>query len=91
MGKLHYGYPSPHDYPFNKLLYALRMEKAARQRYLQDPAGFIAAYAIRPEQAAALRSMDPLKMGAAGAHPLLAFMAALLLKMDTESQKFTQY
>jgi 2,3-dihydroxyphenylpropionate 1,2-dioxygenase len=78
----YYRFPAPEAYNLNRLLYALRMEPAERQRFVGDVEGTAAAYGLAPAEIAALKTLDPLTVARAGAHPIMAWTAVHLLAAD---------
>jgi 2,3-dihydroxyphenylpropionate 1,2-dioxygenase len=81
-GYRYYKFPEPEAYNLNRLLYTLRMSADERQRFVQDMDAMLAEYQLRPEEMAALRTLEPLKVAGAGAHPILAWTAVHLVAAD---------
>jgi 2,3-dihydroxyphenylpropionate 1,2-dioxygenase len=78
----YYRFPESSAFALNKLLYRIRMEPDQRRRFMSDMDGMIAEYNLGPDQAEALRSLDPLVVAKAGAHPIMAWTACHLLQAD---------
>ena len=57
-----------------------------RHRFMRDMEGVIDEYRLRPEEAAALKTLEPLAVAKAGAHPILAWTAIHLVAADRRSQ-----
>jgi 2,3-dihydroxyphenylpropionate 1,2-dioxygenase len=85
-GYRYYRFPEPESYNLNRLLYALRMKADDRQRFVQDMDAMFVEYQLRSEEIAAVKSLDPLKVAQAGAHPILAWTAVHLLAADMRRQ-----
>jgi 2,3-dihydroxyphenylpropionate 1,2-dioxygenase len=81
-GYRYYKFPEPEAYNLNRLLYTLRMSADERQRFVEDMDAMLAEYQLRPEEMAALRTLEPLKVAGAGAHPILAWTAVHLVAAD---------
>ena len=86
VGYRYYKFPEPESYNLNRMLYALRMRSEDRQRFVQDMDGMLAEYRLRPEEVAAVKTLEPLKVAAAGAHPILAWTAVHLVAADMRAQ-----
>jgi 2,3-dihydroxyphenylpropionate 1,2-dioxygenase len=82
----YYKFPEPESYNLNRLLYALRMSSDERHRFTQDMDGMFAEYQLRPDEIAAVKSLEPLTVAKAGAHPILAWTAVHLLAADTRAE-----
>ena len=82
----YYKFPEPESYNLNRLLYALRMSTDERRRFARDMDVMFAEYQLRPEEIAAVKSLEPLTVAKAGAHPILAWTAIHLLAADTRAQ-----
>ena len=78
----YYRFPESSAFALNKLLYRLRMEPEQRGRFVADMEPMIAEYALPAGQAEALRSLDPLVVAKAGAHPIMAWTAIHLVQAD---------
>ena len=78
----YYRFPAPEAYNLNRLLYALRMQPAERQRFVGDVDGTAAEYGLAPAEIAALKTLDPLAVAKAGAHPIMAWTAVHLVGAD---------
>jgi 2,3-dihydroxyphenylpropionate 1,2-dioxygenase len=85
-GYRYYRFPEPESYNLNRLLYALRMKADDRQRFVEDMDAMLVEYHLRSEEIAAVKSLDPLKVAQAGAHPILAWTAVHLLAADMRRQ-----
>jgi hypothetical protein len=86
-GYRYYKFPEPEAYNLNRLLYALRMSADERRRFAKDMNSMFADYQLRPEEIAAVRSLEPLTVAKAGAHPILAWTAVHLLAADMRAQR----
>jgi len=75
--ELHYPLLRPDQLTLNEALFRLRMDPAACASFLQDPAGYSAAYDLAADEAAALTALDEKALRGLGVHPLLAFLARL--------------
>jgi 2,3-dihydroxyphenylpropionate 1,2-dioxygenase len=78
----YYRFPSPDSLNLNRLLYALRMDPAERQRFVADVDGTAAAYGLTPTETEALKTLDPLTVAKAGAHPIMAWTGVHLVSAD---------
>jgi aromatic ring-opening dioxygenase catalytic subunit (LigB family) len=85
-GYRYYKFPEPEAYNLNRLLYALRMSTEERHRFAKDMDSMFADYQLRPEEIAAVKSLEPLTVAKAGAHPILAWTAVHLLAADMRAQ-----
>jgi 2,3-dihydroxyphenylpropionate 1,2-dioxygenase len=85
-GYRYYKFPEPEAYNLNRLLYALRMKADERQRFVRDMDAMLAEYQLRPEDMVALKTLEPLKVAGAGAHPILAWTAVHLVAADMRAQ-----
>jgi 2,3-dihydroxyphenylpropionate 1,2-dioxygenase len=85
-GYRYYKFPEPESYNLNRLLYALRMSANERQRFMRDMEVMFAEYQLRPEEIAALKTLEPLAVAKAGAHPILAWTAVHLLAADMRAR-----
>lgn len=85
-GYRYYKFPEPEAYNLNRLLYALRMSADERHRFAKDMDSMFADYQLRPEEIAAVKSLEPLTVAKAGAHPILAWTAVHLLAADMRAQ-----
>jgi aromatic ring-opening dioxygenase catalytic subunit (LigB family) len=83
----YYRFPEPESYNLNRLLYDLRMSAGERRRFVQDMDGILAHYQLRPEEIAAVKTLEPLTVAKAGAHPILAWTAVHLIAADVRAQK----
>jgi AmmeMemoRadiSam system protein B len=86
-GYRYYKFPEPEAYNLNRLLYALRMSADERRRFAKDMDSMFADYQLRPEEIAAVRSLEPLTVAKAGAHPILAWTAVHLVAADMRAQR----
>ncbi|MGH7794593.1 MAG: hypothetical protein ACREQ2_06815 [Candidatus Binatia bacterium] len=85
-GYRYYKFPEPEAYNLNRMLYALRMSADERHRFAKDMDSMFADYQLRPEEIAAVKSLEPLTVAKAGAHPILAWTAVHLLAADMRAQ-----
>jgi aromatic ring-opening dioxygenase catalytic subunit (LigB family) len=85
-GYRYYKFPEPEAYNLNRLLYALRMSADERRRFVSNMEVLFAEYQLRPEEIAAVKSLEPLTVAKAGAHPILAWTAVHLLAADMRAQ-----
>lgn len=85
-GYRYYKFPEPESYNLNRLLYTLRMRSDERRRFVRDMDGMLAEYQLRPEEKAAMKTLEPLKVAEAGAHPILAWTAIHLVAADMRAQ-----
>jgi hypothetical protein len=85
-GYRYYKFPEPEAYNLNRLLYTLRMKAEERQRFVRDMDAMLAEYQLRPEEMAAVKTLEPLKVAGAGAHPILAWTAVHLVAADMRAQ-----
>jgi len=85
-GYRYYKFPEPESYNLNRLLYNLRMSRDERRRFMQDMDGVVTEYQLHPEEILALKTLEPLTVAKAGAHPILAWTAVHLLAADMRSQ-----
>lgn len=58
-------------YQLQKLLYHVNRDPAQRERYRQDPTGFVKAYDLTEEEAAAVLTVDVRSLYLFGVHSLL--------------------
>src|SRR5262245_38893896 len=86
-GYCYYKFPEPESYNLNRLLYALRMKADERQRFVRDMDAMLTEYQLRPEEIAAMKTLEPLKVAQAGAHPILAWTAVHLVAADLRAQE----
>jgi 2,3-dihydroxyphenylpropionate 1,2-dioxygenase len=73
----HYPTVHPERVALTQALHALAHDKAERERYLADPAGFAAQRGLDGAEAEALASLDADAMAELGVHPLVPFLAKL--------------
>jgi 2,3-dihydroxyphenylpropionate 1,2-dioxygenase len=85
-GYRYYKFPEPEAYNLNRLLYALRMKAEERQRFVQNMDATLTEYQLRPQELAAVKTLEPLKVAEAGAHPILAWTAIHLVAADMRAQ-----
>jgi aromatic ring-opening dioxygenase catalytic subunit (LigB family) len=83
----YYKFPEPESYNLNRLLYDLRMNADERRRFVRDMDDMLAHYDLRPEEIAALKTLEPLTVAKAGAHPILAWTAVHLVAADIRAQE----
>jgi aromatic ring-opening dioxygenase catalytic subunit (LigB family) len=81
-GYQYYQFPPPEAYPLNRLLYALRSSPAERQRFVRDVDGVAAEYGLTAAETAALKTLEPLTVAKAGAHPIMAWTGVQLVSAD---------
>jgi hypothetical protein len=86
-GYRYYKFPEPEAYNLNRMLYALRMSADERRRFAKDMDSIFSDYQLRPEEIAAVKSLEPLAVATAGAHPILAWTAVHLLAADLRAQR----
>jgi hypothetical protein len=65
----------------NKLLYRLKLDDEFPSRLAAEMERYIAEYGLSDREAAALRTLDPAKILAAGGHPLFA---RYVLRLDPQ-------
>ena len=63
------------------------MKAGERQRFVQNMDGMFTEYQLRVEERAAVKTLDPLKVAQAGAHPILAWTAVHLVAADMRAQE----
>jgi 2,3-dihydroxyphenylpropionate 1,2-dioxygenase len=85
-GYRYYKFPEPEAYNLNRLLYTLRMKAEERQRFVQDMDAMLTEYRLRPQEVAAVKTLEPLKVAGAGAHPILAWTAVHLVAADMRAR-----
>ena len=85
-GYRYYKFPEPESYNLNRLLYNLRMSRDERQRFMDDMDGVVTEYQLRPEEVLALKTLEPLTVAKAGAHPILAWTAVHLVAAEIRSE-----
>lgn len=78
----YYKFPQPEAYNLNRLLYDLRMSPDNRRRFAKEMDAMLAEYELRPEEIDALKTLEPLTVAKAGAHPILAWTAVHLVAAD---------
>ena len=71
-------------YQLQKLIYHVNRDAAQRERYRQDPAGFIKGYALSDAEAAAILHVDVRALYTMGVHSLLLRPFTLLNKVSNE-------
>jgi len=81
---LHYPFPPASAYALNRCLYAIKSDRDFCKRFLDDPAGSLAALDLTPAARAALSPIDRDALVAMGAHPYLVFMADLRLRQSRD-------
>jgi Aromatic-ring-opening dioxygenase LigAB, LigA subunit len=62
------------------------MKAEERQRFVQDMDAMLNEYQLRPQEMVAVKTLDPLKVAGAGAHPILAWTAVHLIAADMRAQ-----
>ena len=82
----YYKFPEPKAYNLNRLLYDLRMSQENRRRFATAMDEMSAEYGLRSEEITALKTLEPLTVAKAGAHPILAWTAVHLLAADKRAQ-----
>lgn len=75
----HYPSIDPALVPVTAALHALAYDAAARARFQQDAAAFLAAHGVSSEHAPLLRTLDVPALVRAGVHPLVPFLAQMQL------------
>ncbi|MBV8167705.1 MAG: hypothetical protein JO021_12995 [Alphaproteobacteria bacterium] len=74
----------PHIYPervaLTDALHALANDGDARQRFMADPAGYVATLGLSDAESAALAKLDQRALLGLGIHPLVPFLARLQLE-----------
>jgi hypothetical protein len=85
-GYRYYKFPEPEAYNLNRLLYTLRMKAEERQRFVQNMDAMLTEYRLRPQEIAAVKTLEPLRVAGAGAHPILAWTAVHLVAADMRAQ-----
>jgi 2,3-dihydroxyphenylpropionate 1,2-dioxygenase len=86
-GYRYYKFPEPESYNLNRLLYDLRMSADERRRFAGDMDAMLARYKLRPDEIAAVKTLEPLTVAKAGAHPILAWTAVHLIAADMRAQE----
>ena len=86
-GYRYYKFPEPESYNLNRLLYDLRMSADERRRFAVDMDAMLAHYELRPEEIAAVKTLEPLTVAKAGAHPILAWTAVHLIAADMRAEE----
>ena len=71
-------------YQLQKLLYHVNRDPSHRQRYRQDPVGFVRSYELTPEEESAVVKVDVRKLYALGVHSLLLRPFTLLHQVSNE-------
>jgi hypothetical protein len=62
------------------------MSADERRRFVSNMEVLFAEYQLRPEEIAAVKSLEPLTVAKVGAHPILAWTAVHLLAADMRAQ-----
>jgi hypothetical protein len=62
------------------------MKEEERQRFVRDMDAMLTEYQLRPQEMAAVKTLEPLKVAGAGAHPILAWTAVHLVAADLRAQ-----
>jgi hypothetical protein len=83
-GQQHWFYQriEPQAFHFNEVLFALKIDRAARRALLDDPDRFIAEQGLSEAEGAGLKTLDIATLNAAGSHPILGWTVLLLLRFD---------
>src|SRR5579884_1994599 len=89
-GYQYYRFPAPESYNLNRLLYALRMNPAERQRFVQDMDALAAEYGLSAAEVEALRTLEPLAVAKAGAHPIMAWTGVQLVSADLRAGRISR-
>jgi len=71
-------------YQLQKLIYHVNRDAAQRERYRQDPAGFVNGYELSAEEASAILNVDIRALYTFGVHSLLLRPFTLLKKVSNE-------
>ncbi|HEY7061872.1 MAG TPA: hypothetical protein VII06_10350 [Chloroflexota bacterium] len=86
----YYQFPAPEAYGLNALLHELRMSDAARQRFVADMDAVIARHGLSAAEAEALKTLEPLTVAKAGAHPIMAWTAVHLVNADLRAGRIVK-
>lgn len=81
-GYQYYRPPTPESYNLNRLLYSLRMDPSVRKRLVQDLDAVAGDFQLRPEEVAALKTLEPLEVAKVGGHPIAAWVAVHTVAND---------
>jgi hypothetical protein len=87
----HYFFPPAEAYPLNRCLFRLKSEPAYRARFVADRETAMTEAGLSAESRAALVKFDRDSLVGLGAHPYLAFMADLRLKMERAPAAFERF
>jgi 2,3-dihydroxyphenylpropionate 1,2-dioxygenase len=68
------------DVELTAALHGLAHEQDKRERYVADPAAYAKGFKLTAEQEQALRDLDLERIVAIGAHPLVPFLARMLIQ-----------
>jgi hypothetical protein len=71
-------------YQLQKFIYHVNRDAAQRERYRQDPAGFVKGYDLTEQEAAAALNVDVRTLYSLGVHSLLLRPFTLLQKVSSE-------
>jgi hypothetical protein len=71
-------------YQVQKLIYHVNRDPEQRERYRQDAANFVKAYALSEQESAAILQLDVRALYAMGVHSLLLRPFTLLHKVSNE-------
>jgi Aromatic-ring-opening dioxygenase LigAB, LigA subunit len=71
-------------YQLQKLIYHVNRDSAQRERYRQDPAGFVKNYELSAAEAKAALDVDVRALYSMGVHSLLLRPFSLLHKVSNE-------
>jgi hypothetical protein len=71
-------------YQLQKLIYHVNRDPSHRERYREDPAGFVKSYELSPEEERAVVRVDVRKLYTLGVHILLLRPFTLLHQVSNE-------
>jgi aromatic-ring opening dioxygenase LigAB LigA subunit len=71
-------------YQLQKLIYHVNRDAAQRERYRQDPVGFVKGYELSDAETAAILNLDVRALYTMGVHSLLLRPFTLLNKISNE-------
>jgi 2,3-dihydroxyphenylpropionate 1,2-dioxygenase len=86
----YYQFPAPESYGLNALLYELRMSDGARQSFVADMDAAIARHGLSAAEGEALKTLEPLTVAKAGAHPIMAWTAVHLVNADLRAGRIVK-
>lgn len=84
--ELHYPPVRADRIELSKALFALRMERDARDKFLDDPEGYVDQYDLDPEERAAALALDEAAFQKLGVHALLGFLARLQVDVQRRAR-----